>query len=77
MDGEWIAFARIVGLELEERGLPIFGWYTSQGQCLDGKGDSADVVVEPDPYLRNAGVDLQLNKAMEALGRIGIEKAIS
>jgi hypothetical protein len=56
VDGEWIAFARIVGLELEERRLPIFGWYTSQGQCLDGKGVSPD---------------------MEALGRIGIEKAIS
>ena len=73
MDGEWIALARIVGLE--ERRLPILGW--SQGHCLDGKGVSPDVVVEPDPYLRNGGVDAQLNKAMEALGGIGIEKAIS
>ena len=51
--------------------LPIFGWYTSQGQCLDGKGVSPDVVVEPDPYLLNSGVDHQLNIAMEAFGGIG------
>lgn len=57
--------------------LPIFGWYTSQGQCLEGKGVSPDVVVEPDPYLLNIGVDQQLNKAMEALGEMGIAKTIS
>jgi len=51
--------------------LPIFGWYTSQGQCLDGKGVSPDVVVEPDPYLMNCGVDHQLNIAVEAFGGIG------
>ena len=51
--------------------LPIFGWYTSRGQCLEGKGVSPDVIVEPDPYLLNSGVDHQLNVAMEALGGIG------
>ena len=51
--------------------LPIFGWYTSRGQCLEGKGVSADAVVEPDPYLLNSGVDHQLNIAMEAFGGIG------
>jgi hypothetical protein len=48
-----------------------------KGIVLTVKAVSLDVVVEPDPYLLNAGVDLQLNKAMEALGRIGIEKATS
>jgi C-terminal processing protease CtpA/Prc len=57
--------------------LPIFGWYTSQGKCLEGKGVSPDVVVELDPYLLSTGIDHQLNKAMEALGEMGIAKTIS
>ena len=47
--------------------LPIFGWYTPRGDCLEGKGVSPDVRVEVDPYLLNAGVDQQMDKALEIL----------
>lgn len=47
--------------------LPIFGWCTSQGECVEGKGVSPDVVVDVDPRLLNAGVDEQMNKAIEIL----------
>ena len=48
--------------------LPIFGWYTPQGHCLEGKGVSPDIVVEVDPYALNAGVDQQVEKAFKILG---------
>jgi len=51
--------------------LPVFGWYTSKGNCLEGKGVSPDVLVEVDPCLLNGGVDQQMNKAIEILGGIG------
>ena len=47
--------------------LPVFGWYTSKGNCLEGKGVLPDVVVEVDPPLLNAGVDQQMKKAVEIL----------
>src|SRR5439155_6523275 len=47
--------------------LPVFGWYTSQGSCLEGKGVSPDVVVDVDPVLLNTGVDQQMEKALEVL----------
>lgn len=47
--------------------LPVFGWYTSQGECLEGKGVSPDELVDVDPYLLNAGVDQQADKALEML----------
>jgi C-terminal processing protease CtpA/Prc len=45
--------------------LPVMGWYTPSGICLDGKGVLPDVEVDVDPYLLNEGVDQQLNKAIE------------
>jgi len=47
--------------------LPIFGWYTWQGNCLEGKGVSPDFVMEIDPSMLNAGIDQQLDKAIEIL----------
>jgi len=47
--------------------LPVFGWYTSKGDCLEGKGVSPNVLVEVDPCLLNARVDHQMNKAIEIL----------
>ena len=47
--------------------LPVFGWYTSQGSCLEAKGVSPDVVVDVDPVLLNAGIDQQMDKALEIL----------
>ena len=51
--------------------LPIFGWYTSKGDCLEGKGVLPDVLVEVDPCQLNAGVDQQMNKAIEILSGMG------
>jgi len=48
--------------------LPIFGWYTSRGECLEGKGVSPDILVDVDPVRLNEGADQQLNKAIEILG---------
>ena len=47
--------------------LPIYGWYTSKGVCLEGKGVLPDVVVGVDPPSLNAGIDQQINKAIEIL----------
>lgn len=47
--------------------LPIFGWYTPQGVYLEGKGVTPDIKVEVDPYLLSAGVDQQMDKALEIL----------
>jgi C-terminal processing protease CtpA/Prc len=49
--------------------LPVFGWYTSKGDCLEGKGVSPDVWVEVDPCQLNAGIDQQMNTAIEILSR--------
>jgi C-terminal processing protease CtpA/Prc len=51
--------------------LPVFGWYTSKGDCLEGKGVSPDVLVEVDPCQLNVGVDQQMNKAIEILSAVG------
>jgi|SRR5579884_30266 C-terminal processing protease CtpA/Prc len=45
--------------------LPIFGWYTPLGDCLEGKGVSPDFKVEVDPYALNSGTDQQMDKALE------------
>jgi carboxyl-terminal processing protease len=29
--------------------LPVFGWYTSAGLCLEGRGVSPEVIVDADP----------------------------
>jgi C-terminal processing protease CtpA/Prc len=47
--------------------LPVMGWYTPSGVCLDGKGVSPNVEADVDPLLLNEGVDQQLDKAMEIL----------
>jgi len=47
--------------------LPIFGWYTSRGESLEGKGVMPDLVVDVDPVLLNAGLDQQMEKAIEVL----------
>jgi C-terminal processing protease CtpA/Prc len=47
--------------------LPVFGWYTSKGNCLEGKGVLPHMMVEVDPALLNAGIDEQMNKAVEIL----------
>jgi carboxyl-terminal processing protease len=52
--------------------LPIFGWYTSKGDCLEGKGVLPHVEMGIDPALLNSGIDQQMNKAIEVLNGVGI-----
>lgn len=47
--------------------LPVFGWYTVQGDCVEGKGVSPDVAVQVDPHELNSGTDQQLLAALEFL----------
>jgi hypothetical protein len=48
--------------------LPIFGWYTSRGESLDGKGVTPDISVDVDPCQLISGVDQQMDKALEVIG---------
>jgi len=48
--------------------LPVFGWYTSDGRCLDGQGVTPDVVAEIEPHFLYQGLDQQMAKAVEIVG---------
>lgn len=48
--------------------LPIFGWYTSRGESLDGKGVTPHISVDVDPCQLISGVDQQMGKALEIIG---------
>ncbi len=47
--------------------LPIFGWYTSRGESLDGKGVTPHIGVDVDPCQLSAGVDQQMEKAVAVI----------
>jgi C-terminal processing protease CtpA/Prc len=47
--------------------MPVAGWYTWQGECIEGKGVDPDVTVENSPETLSAGVDTQLEKALEVV----------
>lgn len=45
--------------------IPVFGWFTSKGQSLEGNGVPPDVAVENRPETLAADEDQQLNKGIE------------
>src|SRR6266699_2980273 len=47
--------------------MPVAGWYTWNGECIEGKGVEPDVAVENFPESLATGVDMQLDKALEVL----------
>src|SRR5882762_927040 len=47
--------------------LPVAGWYTWQGECIEGKGVEPDVAVENTPEVLASGIDAQLQKAFEVV----------
>lgn len=47
--------------------MPVAGWYTWQGDCIEGKGVEPDIAVENSPPSLAAGIDVQLEKATEVL----------
>lgn len=47
--------------------LPVFGWYTTQGDCVESKGVSPDLAVEVDPHELNSGIDQQMIASLSVL----------
>ncbi len=50
--------------------LPVFGWYTSRGESLDGKSVTPHITVDVDPCSLISGVDRQMAKALEVIGQL-------
>jgi C-terminal processing protease CtpA/Prc len=47
--------------------LPVFGWYGTKGNCVEGNGVRPDISVDIDPYRLNGGIDEQLIAAKDLL----------
>ena len=50
--------------------MPVAGWYTWQGECVEGNGVEPDVIVENSPESLATGVDTQLQKALEVVNTL-------
>jgi C-terminal processing protease CtpA/Prc len=47
--------------------VPVFGWYTPNGRCLEGQGVSPDIEADVDPSSLDAAIDQQARRAAEVL----------
>ncbi len=47
--------------------MPVAGWYTWQGECIEGKGVEPDFLVENSPDSLGIGIDSQLDRALEVV----------
>lgn len=47
--------------------VPVFGWFTSNGKCLEGQGVSPDLEADVDPLSLHAAIDEQARRAAELL----------
>jgi carboxyl-terminal processing protease len=47
--------------------LPVFGWYTVKGDCVESQGVSPDLAVEVNPFELNSGTDQQMIAAISVL----------
>ncbi|HKV23166.1 MAG TPA: S41 family peptidase [Candidatus Acidoferrum sp.] len=50
--------------------MPVAGWYTWQGDCIEGTGVEPDVAVENSPESLAAGKDTQFEKALDLVKAI-------
>ena len=50
--------------------VPVFGWMTWAGECLEGNGVTPDVAVEADAESLSRGLDPQFEKALSALSEM-------
>ena len=50
--------------------MPVAGWYTWQGECIEGKGVEPDMIVENSPESLATGVDTQLQKALAVVNTL-------
>jgi C-terminal processing protease CtpA/Prc len=51
--------------------MPIAGWYTWQGNCIEGTGVTPDVAVDVDVAAIVRGKDVQIEKALEIVATLG------
>ena len=51
--------------------MPIAGWYTWQGNCIEGTGVTPDVAVDVDMAAIVRGKDVQIEKALEIVTTLG------
>src|SRR5215469_12149334 len=47
--------------------IPTAGWYTWNGDCIEGKGVEPDLILGNSPQSLAAGIDAQLEKAKEVV----------
>jgi C-terminal processing protease CtpA/Prc len=47
--------------------MPIFGWYSPNGNYIEGSGVHPDVLVDIDPEALARGSDAQINCALDVL----------
>jgi C-terminal processing protease CtpA/Prc len=47
--------------------VPVFGWYTSNGKCLEGQGVAPDLDADVDPPSLDAAIDQQARRAADIL----------
>jgi C-terminal processing protease CtpA/Prc len=47
--------------------VPVFGWYTSNGHCLEGQGVSPDLEADVDLPSLCAATDQQVQRAADLL----------
>ena len=52
--------------------MPVAGWYTWQGDCIEGKGVEPDVTVENIPETLASGTDTQFEKAIKIVNSLGV-----
>lgn len=50
--------------------IPVAGWYTWSGHCIEGAGIEPDVAVENTPLGLAAGTDTQMQKALELVSQL-------
>jgi len=47
--------------------VPVFGWYTSNGECLEGRGVMPHLEADVDPPSLDTAIDQQVRRAAEVL----------
>jgi C-terminal processing protease CtpA/Prc len=50
--------------------MPVAGWYTWQGDCIESRGVEPDVPIDNSPESLGSGVDGQFEKAVETVKAI-------
>jgi carboxyl-terminal processing protease len=50
--------------------MPVAGWYTWQGDSIEGKGVQPDISIENSPESLSLGVDNQLQAALEVVNTL-------